>query len=222
MLQMANKSESVNFVSYDFGNLDSHFRRSQLSDTDHIFQTKHPSLYSLKMLIFMNPETAHDRLASLASIDLQRSYFFILDESLAPWIIPLLQNGAFDVSVGYPHLSELHGKLEYFFSELHQSAIFKANPPFKLDLTRKEQQLFDFFISHPQGVNRQELMTLCWKDLTVHPKTLDVHLFNLRQKLETVGAAICFLEGKWIVDFSKLSIEPKNHADWDSDHQILS
>jgi hypothetical protein len=65
-------------------------------------------------------------------------------------------------------------------------------------------------------------MTLCWKDLTVHPKTLDVHLFNLRQKLETVGAAIRFNDGRWFVDFGSSSNNQKSLAILDAKPQIPS
>lgn len=206
MLQMADQSKFLNFVPFDLGKLDNTFRRTQLSLTDHFFQTPNPSLFPLKLFVFLDDEGVSERLARFAAMDLQQSAYFIISESLAPWINPLLKAGAFDVTVGRPCLAELYGKTEYFFSEPHQSKIFKSHPPFKIDLTRKEQQLFEFLISHPQGVTRQELMTLCWKNLTVHPKTLDVHLFNLRQKLETVGAAIRFNDGKWIIDFANVSI----------------
>jgi DNA-binding response OmpR family regulator len=136
----------------------------------------------------------------MSTRNLQNRTCLIIAEKWANWLPSLLKSGAFDVMLGQVRYLELYGKLQYFFSDNHQIQLFKQNPPFKIDFTRKEQQLFDFLVAHPLGVSREELMTLCWKNISVHPKTLDVHLFNLRQKLEDVSAGVRFNGGKWHLD----------------------
>ena len=101
--------------------------------------------------------------------------------------------------------SEFKGKLEYFFSIEYQSDLLKCHSTLHLDLTKKEQKLFDFLVLHPEGVTREQLMVICWKNVSVHPKTLDVHLFNLRQKLELVGGGVSFRHGCWSLYFNSQS-----------------
>ncbi|GMR13819.1 MAG: response regulator transcription factor [Gemmatimonadota bacterium] len=59
----------------------------------------------------------------------------------------------------------------------------------RLDLTPKEFQLLDFFISHPeQVVQRSELLEKVW-DLHIDPMSnvVDVHVGHLRRKLRQAG-----------------------------------
>jgi DNA-binding response OmpR family regulator len=58
-------------------------------------------------------------------------------------------------------------------------------------LTFKERQLLTVFILSPDRVlKRAELFGTIWSNVAVNPKTLDVHLFNLRRKLEPSGFEI--------------------------------
>ena len=60
------------------------------------------------------------------------------------------------------------------------------------DLTFREHQLLTIFLSREdRSVSRDELYHAVWSKVTVNPKTLDVHLFNLRRKLRKHGYDIC-------------------------------
>lgn len=116
-------------------------------------------------------------------------------------VVYLLKRGIFDV-MGFPfHMGELRPKLEYFFSSENQSKMFYTQLGiFDECLTKTEKQMLDYIIIKlDQGVTRKELMENCWNSATVHHKALDVHLFNLRKKIEPIGAKIIFENGKWFL-----------------------
>lgn len=59
------------------------------------------------------------------------------------------------------------------------------------DLTFREHQLLTMFLSRPtRSVTRDELYSALWSKVTVNRKTLDVHIFNLRRKLQPYGYGI--------------------------------
>ena len=59
----------------------------------------------------------------------------------------------------------------------------------KIDnLTSKQMQLLSLFLqSSARSVHRKEILREVWGKTTVHPKTVDVHLHNLRKKLHEYG-----------------------------------
>ncbi|POB15111.1 MULTISPECIES: response regulator transcription factor [Pseudomonadati] len=58
-------------------------------------------------------------------------------------------------------------------------------------LTSKQKQLLGLFINSPHRiVSRDDILDNVWGDTTVHPKTVDVHLYNLRRKLHDYGYII--------------------------------
>lgn len=60
-------------------------------------------------------------------------------------------------------------------------------------LTVKEFQIFSILYRRfPEGVNRALLQKEIWGNVKVVPKALDVHLFKLRRKLESLGVEIRF------------------------------
>ncbi len=62
---------------------------------------------------------------------------------------------------------------------------------FGAELTSTELKiLFCFLAKESQSISRTEIMKTLWEGVIVHPKTLDVHLFNLRKKLSSVGCQI--------------------------------
>ncbi len=67
------------------------------------------------------------------------------------------------------------------------------------DLTKKEVQILEAFLkAEKQTIERQKLIEQVWENICVHPKTLDVHLYNLRKKIEHQGMEIvCLNTGVW-------------------------
>jgi hypothetical protein len=63
-----------------------------------------------------------------------------------------------------------------------------------IELTTKEAQIFsELFLSPNHAVKRKSFFPLIWSDTRVGGKTLDVHLFNLRKKLQKTGVEIVFV-----------------------------
>lgn len=189
-------------LDQDFSTLDASFNRIKISSYEHVVESKGSSFFSLQLYeVNASEELVNTVIHKIESLVFKRS-FFVLSNCLSHWTPTLLAHGAFDVMIGPMRSLEFMGKLEYFFSDSHQTYLLKNNTNFHLELTKKEQQLFDFLMANPKGVTREQLMTICWKNISVHPKTLDVHLFNLRQKLESVGGSVNFRNGSWYLHFS--------------------
>ena len=69
-------------------------------------------------------------------------------------------------------------------------------------LTTKQQKLLSLFIhENPERlVDRNLILDKVWGNTAVHPKTIDVHLYNLRRKLHPFGYMIKSLgSGQWIL-----------------------
>lgn len=59
------------------------------------------------------------------------------------------------------------------------------------NLTSKQKQLLNLFLNNPERiVTRDDILDTVWGDTNVHPKTVDVHLYNLRRKLHDLGYII--------------------------------
>lgn len=66
-------------------------------------------------------------------------------------------------------------------------------------LTTKQKKLLSLFNSQEdRTVGRELILEKVWGDTSVHPKTLDVHLYNLRRKINPYGLIIKSLgNGRW-------------------------
>ncbi len=74
-------------------------------------------------------------------------------------------------------------------------------------LTSKQKQLLSLFLSSPgRVVSRDDILEQVWGDTSVHPKTVDVHLYNLRRKLNEFGYIIRSEGGgRWSLISDKIS-----------------
>lgn len=94
--------------------------------------------------------------------------------------------------------NELLVKIENIFSGLTRKDMgVVTHKPMLLDgkdvnnLTSKQKQLLNLFLSSPERVvTRNDILDQVWGDTSVHPKTVDVHLYNLRRKLHDLGYII--------------------------------
>lgn len=59
------------------------------------------------------------------------------------------------------------------------------------NLTSKQSQMLSLFMKSPtRSISREDILDKVWGSTTVHPKTVDVHLYNLRRKLNQHGFII--------------------------------
>ncbi len=70
------------------------------------------------------------------------------------------------------------------------------------NLTLKEFQIFSLFIDAcGQKISREEIHSKIWSGVHVQQKTVDVHLFNLRRKIEPFNLEIITTKtGEWILN----------------------
>ena len=70
---------------------------------------------------------------------------------------------------------------------------------FACKLTQVEEKILGQFIASPNGsISRECISKRVWPEQAVHPKALDVHLFNLRQKLGPKGYSLSSSRtGQW-------------------------
>lgn len=68
-------------------------------------------------------------------------------------------------------------------------------------LTQKQIKLLELFLNNDnREVDRDQILDKVWGDTSVHPKTIDVHLYNLRRKLHPYGYMIKSEgQGRWIL-----------------------
>lgn len=108
------------------------------------------------------------------------------------------KEGAFDYLTKPFKKSELLVKIENKFSGVdkpnfsHEDINTISFDGIKIKgLTTKEMQLLALFLnSLDREVRREDSLKKAWGGTAVHPKTLDVHLYNLRKKLAPYGYVI--------------------------------
>ena len=110
--------------------------------------------------------------------------------------------------------NELIVKIENIISgSIRQANSVQAHKTMNLDgneienLTSKQKQLLSLFLNSPgRVVSRDDILEQVWGDTSVHPKTVDVHLYNLRRKLNEVGYIIRSEGGgKWSLLSDRIS-----------------
>ncbi|MCF8058852.1 MAG: response regulator transcription factor [Bacteriovoracaceae bacterium] len=100
--------------------------------------------------------------------------------------------------------NELLVKIETILKN-NQSFVKPVKPNVSIDgvviegLTGKQKRLLSLFNTQKDRVvDRDLILDKVWGDTSVHPKTLDVHLYNLRRKLGPYGLIIKSLGGgRW-------------------------
>jgi DNA-binding response OmpR family regulator len=113
------------------------------------------------------------------------------------------QFGACDYLVKPFHQSELVVKLERCLTRGGADRICDLDPltmtlsrsgKISSVLTSREAQIVSVLLAAGgRTVARSDLLRKVWGNIVVSPKTLDVHLFNLRRKAESIGVEIEFL-----------------------------
>jgi len=105
--------------------------------------------------------------------------------------------GAADYFVKPIKNNELLIKIENILKNKH-SAATQTSEDFLDDLTMIENKLFLLFNQTPgKLVLREEILKSIWKKVQVNPKTLDVHLSNLRKKIKNSTYEIDYLGNGW-------------------------
>lgn len=109
-------------------------------------------------------------------------------------------------SIGLTHLlsrnsfqNHLLVKIEFLLGELLNYTQWNLEDLKWDDLTFKEKKILKILCHRPdQAVDRSEIIRFVWKNEKVHSRTFDVHLHNLRKKIEKYGYEVIALgQGKY-------------------------
>jgi DNA-binding response OmpR family regulator len=86
----------------------------------------------------------------------------------------------------------------------------KSLEALNLDLaifTNKEIKIIESFnIKEDKTLHRNEIVKIIWKNIAIHPNTLDVHIYNLRKKLKTFNYGIKAI-GNGLFKFIQMGVE---------------
>ncbi|MEX0797808.1 MAG: response regulator [Bacteriovoracaceae bacterium] len=161
----------------------------------------------------------------IADIFLEDGHFFkLLNESdmtlSTPYLVisssdeyESLQNafeaGAIDYILKPFNKSEIKAKVERHVRQIdernHETS--KSLEALHLDLasfTNKEIKIIESFnVQEDKTLHRNDIVKIIWKNIAIHPNTLDVHIYNLRKKLKQSNYSIKAI-GNGLFRFVKL------------------
>jgi DNA-binding response OmpR family regulator len=115
-------------------------------------------------------------------------FFILSDIDEIEFVKLTLKTGALDFMKSPINKNVLISKVEHFIeTKVLKTKIQSTFRDIfeKMNLTIKEAKILNKFLSSQDyRVHRTEFLETIWGKLNVHEKTLDVHLYNLRRKLE--------------------------------------
>lgn len=161
----------------------------------------------------------------IADIMLEDGHFFkLLNEADISLNVPYLvisscddmdtfrnafQAGAIDYILKPFNQNEIKAKVERHLIQIeernHETS--KSLEALNLDLsqfTNKECKIIESFnVREDKTLHRNEIVKIIWKNIAIHPNTLDVHIYNLRKKLKEYNYGIKAI-GNGLFKFSDL------------------
>ena len=168
----------------------------------------------------------------IADIQLEDGHFFqLLNESDMTINTPFLVissssdlddlRGAFTVgAIDYLlkpfNKNEVLAKVEKHLTNIEEKiqASSKSLEALNLNMnayTNKEIKIIESFnLNEDKKLHRNDITKLIWKNVAIHPNTLDVHIYNLRKKLKSDGYGIKSV-GNGNFMFLEL-VDPKKNA----------
>lgn len=106
------------------------------------------------------------------------------------------QAGAIDYLLKPFNQNEIRVKIERHLLNIEEriQETSKSLEALNLDLTQftnKEIKIIESFnMKEEKTLHRNEIVKIIWKNIAIHPNTLDVHIYNLRKKLKTFDYGI--------------------------------
>lgn len=149
-------------------------------------------------------------LAEHSNVSRNCSLLLAIDQAQVPHIQEILKKGSADFIVKSATPQEIQIRIRMASRPWVRSleTTFEFLATLKVDLTITEQKLLLCFLRSPDfSAGRKVIMDFVWGESNVHPNTLDVHLFNIRKKLEPSGIRITFKNARACWVFSTEAIE---------------
>lgn len=160
------------------------------------------------LVVDLKPGEAEQFLTSFSThFELQNRTLLLVDDLSLPSVRKLCAETACELLLKPIAHAELAVRIERVFRTplLNARVTLELLHSFGAELTSTEVKLlFCFLASETRTVTREQIMTLLWSGLSVHPRTFDVHLFNLRKKLIEKGLQILSDRGgRWTLAAAK-------------------
>lgn len=158
--------------------------------------SSHPNSADLIIADIMLEDGHFFKLLNESDITLDTAYMIISSSDEIDTIRQAFEVGAIDYILKPLRFNEVRGKVEKHLIELEERnyETSKSLKALKLDFnsfTNKEIRIIESFNSKDDKVlHRNEIVKIIWKNITIHPNTLDVHIYNLRKKLKAENYTI--------------------------------
>lgn len=136
------------------------------------------------------------KLLNESDLTLSTPYLVISSSDDRETIKNAYEAGAIDYLLKPFHQNEIIAKVEHHLQVIEERIMetSKSLDALNIDLaefTNKEIKIIESFNLNPdKTLHRNEIVKIIWKNISIHPNTLDVHIYNLRKKLKTYGHTI--------------------------------
>lgn len=136
------------------------------------------------------------QLLNESDITLNTPYLVISSSDDLDGIRVAFEAGAIDYILKPFNYNEIYAKVEKHLKRIEEKnyETTKSLEALNLDLslfTNKEIKIIENFnIKEDKTLHRNDIVKLIWKNIAIHPNTLDVHIYNLRKKLKSFGYGI--------------------------------
>jgi DNA-binding response OmpR family regulator len=156
------------------------------------------------------------KLLNDSEITLNTPYLVISSSDDIDTIRTAFEAGAIDYLLKPFNYNETLAKVERHINviEVRNNEVSKSLEALNLNLdayTNKEIKIIESFnANEDRSLHRNEIVNIIWKNVSIHPNTLDVHIYNLRKKLKKENYAIK-ATGNGMFKFMSLEIKPNEN-----------
>ena len=157
------------------------------------FEKNHPDLIIADIML----EDGHFfKLLNESDMTLNTPYIVISSSDDLETLRSAYHAGAIDYLLKPFNQNEIRAKVERHLINIEErnQESSKSLEALHLDLanfTNKEIKIIESFnIKDEKTLHRNEIVKVIWKNIAIHPNTLDVHIYNLRKKLKPYGFGI--------------------------------
>lgn len=165
------------------------------------------------------------KLLNESDMTLNTPYLVISSSDDLDTIKNAFEAGAIDYLLKPFNQNEIKAKVERHLTNIEEriQETSKSLEALNLDLsqfTNKEIKIIESFnVKEEKTLHRNEIVKLIWKNIAIHPNTLDVHIYNLRKKLKTFGYGIKAI-GNGLFKF--IDLEPKTEVQAKTTEETVS
>jgi len=189
-------------------NEDYEIKFSQSFNEFSVEYTENKNKYNLIIADIFLPDGHFFKLLNESDITLTTPFLVISASDEIDNFRNAFQAGAIDFILKPFNHNEIKSKVERHLNNIEEKNIetIKSLEALNLDLTKftnKEVKIIESFnLKSDKTLHRNDIVKIIWKNIAIHPNTLDVHIYNLRKKLKpynynikAIGNGLfCFIE----------------------------